>query len=97
MRKLLFALLLLPCIAFAADYSEGYNYLELGAGYNMGKSDWSGDVPATVNLGHHFKMTNNLYFRAGVQHISNLDKGTPLNDLVETQLNWVYGIIGFKF
>ena len=79
--------------AVKADYS----YMELGVGYELTDGSWIGDVPASAEIGHHWDIQDNFYIRAGLNHTSNLDKGAPLNNDFESQINWLYLKAGFKF
>lgn len=74
-----------------------YNYIELGAGFRTHGDSWTGDIPASFEVGRHFTLSDNIYLRSAFNHTSNLDKGKPLNNDYETQINWVFLKLGFTF
>jgi hypothetical protein len=92
MKYLTFLLCFIPSVAFA-----DYWYLGFTVGTKIHEHTWIGDNPASAYIGRHFQMNDSFAFRVGVEHISNLDKGYPLNEEFETSLDRAYIAGEFHF
>lgn len=98
MKDILFAIVIMICIWSNAKADEGYLYLYIGAGHNSGSnstSKWVGedDLGGLLRFGYATRVSKkyNVWFSAGVTHVSQYDLGEPFNDKDESSLNH-YGL-----
>lgn len=99
MKYLLITLLLIVAPIQAKDYT----YLEISQGikiHNMpwGNSNWNGECPTAISFGRHWLIDKSTYFRAQLNHTSNICKGVPFRKAEdETWLDQANITIGVKF
>jgi hypothetical protein len=101
----LFATASLARCAYADDTL--YAFAEFQQGVTIGESNWVGNYPTWVRAGVHWNVNSFVYFRAGVEHGSNIDRGSNLcvgkrcvwvvDDRDETFVNQLYGSIGIRY
>lgn len=91
MKIIAFLVCLFPATAFA-----DYWYIGGSIGTKIHEHTWQGDVPTSAYFGYHFQL-DSFAIRVGVEHISNLDKGYPLNEELETSLDRAYIAGEFHF